>query len=342
MIRHGRKPMSMTHGDFDYDYLVALALDPRTGEPRFDHLAFAGHFDSMMFGRRGIKRARREAELQPLPRSASASMFQRLRARARRHALPRPQHDGHAAQHRPDPAARARLPRHGLSDVLLPAGGVHRQRGALEGRLPRVLHRRGLAAHRGGRRRAAALQRRAGRRRALQPHRPRPLRRRSLRDAARRGRPARRPRAARTSSRPSAGWTSRTAARGLRAVRCARAVARHPAVLRSGAPWAAAARAARSAARARSARDAAAADHVRHARVHGRARRAPGLGAAAARRDRATTRGSARPRSACRPAPTRWRTPSPARSCPACAQHSVLDPLENLRLQELLPARPPS
>ena len=21
MIRHGRKPMSMTHGDFDYDYL---------------------------------------------------------------------------------------------------------------------------------------------------------------------------------------------------------------------------------------------------------------------------------------------------------------------------------
>jgi hypothetical protein len=27
---------------------------------------------------------------------------------------------------------------------------------------------------------------------------------------------------------------------------------------------------------------------------------------------------------------------------PACTQHSVLDPLENLRLQELLPARGPA
>lgn len=77
MIRHGRKPMSMTHGDFDYDYLVALALDPRTGERRFDHLAFAGHFDSMMFGRRGIKRASREADLNPY-RRAFCAMFQRL------------------------------------------------------------------------------------------------------------------------------------------------------------------------------------------------------------------------------------------------------------------------
>src|ERR1700710_2799434 len=63
MIRHGRKPMSMTHGDFDYEYLVALALDPETGERRFDHLAFAGHFDSLMFGRRGIRRVTSEAEL---------------------------------------------------------------------------------------------------------------------------------------------------------------------------------------------------------------------------------------------------------------------------------------
>ena len=77
MIRHGRKPMSMTHGDFDYDYLVALALDPQTGERRFDHLAFAGHFDSMMFGRRGIKRAEREADLNPY-RERFCEMFQRL------------------------------------------------------------------------------------------------------------------------------------------------------------------------------------------------------------------------------------------------------------------------
>ena len=57
----------MTHGDFDYDYLVALALDPQTGERRFDHLAFAGHFDSMMFGRRGIKRASLRGRAEPLP-----------------------------------------------------------------------------------------------------------------------------------------------------------------------------------------------------------------------------------------------------------------------------------
>ena len=77
MLRHGRKPMSMTHGDFDYDYLVALALDPRTGERRFDHLAFAGHFDSLMFGRRGIRRARSEAELNPY-RARFCDHFARL------------------------------------------------------------------------------------------------------------------------------------------------------------------------------------------------------------------------------------------------------------------------
>ena len=77
MIRHGRKPMSMTHGDFDYDYLVALAIDPRTGERRFDHLAFAGHFDSMMFGRRGIKRVEHEVDLNP-HRRRFCEMFQRL------------------------------------------------------------------------------------------------------------------------------------------------------------------------------------------------------------------------------------------------------------------------
>ncbi len=77
MRRHGRKPMSMSHGDFDYAYLEALALGPATGTPRFEHLSFAGHFDSMMFGRRGIKRARSEAELHPY-REAFCAMFQRL------------------------------------------------------------------------------------------------------------------------------------------------------------------------------------------------------------------------------------------------------------------------
>jgi hypothetical protein len=77
MLRHGRKPMSMSHGDFDYEYLRALAVDPRTGEPLFRHLAFAGHFDSMMFGRRGIRRPRTEAELHPY-RRRFCEMFQRL------------------------------------------------------------------------------------------------------------------------------------------------------------------------------------------------------------------------------------------------------------------------
>ncbi len=77
MLRHGRKPMSMTHGDFDYAYLERLALDPVTGRPRFPHLAFAGHFDSLMFGRRGIKRAQSEAELHPY-RERFCAMFRRL------------------------------------------------------------------------------------------------------------------------------------------------------------------------------------------------------------------------------------------------------------------------
>jgi hypothetical protein len=79
MLRHGRKPMSMTHGDFDYPYLEALALDPRTGEPRFEHLAFAGHFDSLMFGRRGLRRPRDEAALNPY-RRRFCDMFARLHA----------------------------------------------------------------------------------------------------------------------------------------------------------------------------------------------------------------------------------------------------------------------
>src|SRR3954452_1321089 len=62
MRRHGRKPMSMSHGDFDYPYLRSLAVGP-DGVPRFKWLSFAGHFDSMMLGRRGIRRAPDEASL---------------------------------------------------------------------------------------------------------------------------------------------------------------------------------------------------------------------------------------------------------------------------------------
>jgi hypothetical protein len=77
MIRHGRKPMSMTHGEFDYDYLRRLALDP-DGRRRFELLRFAGHFDSLMLGRRGIARPDSEADLHPYRRRFVAQ-FERLR-----------------------------------------------------------------------------------------------------------------------------------------------------------------------------------------------------------------------------------------------------------------------
>ena len=79
MTAHGRKPMSMTHGDFSYEYLEALALDPVTRAPRFTHLSFAGHFDSLMYGRTGIRKVEREDQLHPY-RRAFCDMFARLEA----------------------------------------------------------------------------------------------------------------------------------------------------------------------------------------------------------------------------------------------------------------------
>ncbi|MEO3935617.1 hypothetical protein V3N99_02550 [Dermatophilaceae bacterium Soc4.6] len=77
MREHGREPMSMSHGDFDADYLTALALGP-DGTRRLDRLSFAGHFDSLMFGRRGIERPPDEASLNPYRRRFTA-MFEMLR-----------------------------------------------------------------------------------------------------------------------------------------------------------------------------------------------------------------------------------------------------------------------
>jgi len=77
MRRHGREPMSMSHGDFDSAYLRALALD-ETGRPRFGRLSFAAHFDSLMRGRRGIPRPRSEVELNPF-RAEFVEMFRDLR-----------------------------------------------------------------------------------------------------------------------------------------------------------------------------------------------------------------------------------------------------------------------
>lgn len=67
----------MTHGDFDEEYLRAMALGP-DGRRRFDRLSFAAHFDMMMFGRRGIERPADEASLNPY-RLRFAEMFARLR-----------------------------------------------------------------------------------------------------------------------------------------------------------------------------------------------------------------------------------------------------------------------
>jgi len=78
MLEEGRIPMSFSHGDFDEDYLRALALDPVSGRPRFRHLAFAGHFDMTMRGRRGAGRPRSEADLHDA-RAAFVDMFARLR-----------------------------------------------------------------------------------------------------------------------------------------------------------------------------------------------------------------------------------------------------------------------
>ena len=77
MRRHGREPMSMTHGDFDYDYLERLVRGP-DGKRRLHRVSFAGHFDKMMFGRRGINRPPSEAALHPYRRQF-VEMFGRLR-----------------------------------------------------------------------------------------------------------------------------------------------------------------------------------------------------------------------------------------------------------------------
>jgi hypothetical protein len=79
MRRYGREPMSMSHGDFDPDYLERLALDEQH-RPRLRRLSFAGHFDMLMFGRRGIPRPGSERELNPY-RQRFVDMFTNLRAK---------------------------------------------------------------------------------------------------------------------------------------------------------------------------------------------------------------------------------------------------------------------
>lgn len=79
MLEAGREPMSMTHGDFDESYLDQLVLGP-DGRRRFKRISFAAHFDSLMFGRRGINRPPDEESLNPY-RERFAQMFVRMRKR---------------------------------------------------------------------------------------------------------------------------------------------------------------------------------------------------------------------------------------------------------------------
>ena len=78
MRAHGRKPMSFTHGDFDYEYLRRIAVDA-DGTPRFDELSFACHMDNTMTGRTGIEKPVSEAELHER-RGEFCAMFDRLKA----------------------------------------------------------------------------------------------------------------------------------------------------------------------------------------------------------------------------------------------------------------------
>ncbi|WP_028281031.1 hypothetical protein [Arthrobacter sp. H5] len=73
MRESGREPMSMTHGDFEYEYLLALVLTA-DGARRFDKVSFAAHFDSLMRGRSGAVRPLCEAELDPF-RQKFTQMF---------------------------------------------------------------------------------------------------------------------------------------------------------------------------------------------------------------------------------------------------------------------------
>ena len=73
----GREPMSMTHGDFDEDYLRDLVTQS-DGGLRLPRVSFAAHFDSLMRGRRGAPRPRTEGELDA-HRAAFVSMFERVK-----------------------------------------------------------------------------------------------------------------------------------------------------------------------------------------------------------------------------------------------------------------------
>ncbi|MEA2192414.1 MAG: hypothetical protein QOI73_2535 [Solirubrobacteraceae bacterium] len=338
MTRHGRKPMSMTHGDFDYDYLVALAIDPATGERRFDHLAFAGHFDSMMFGRRAIRRVEREAELNP-HRRAFCEMFERLeREHGVTHYLAHnitvtPRNVEQIPQLVRDcrhmgfrmfsfqPAAfignEARW-----KDAYREFSGDDVWRRIEEGVGARLHFNAEQVGDVRCNRTAHGVY--VGDRYETLLHEDDPRDAQALADfiAA------------------FGGMDFEAGSRRLRALRCARALARHPAVLRSGVPWAA--RLVRRLGGPLTIRRerVKAVTYVMHSFMDARhVRPAWELLQRGEVADDPKVRETQERLQACSYAMAH---PESGTLVPACAQHSVLDPLENERLQELLPARGPA
>ena len=332
MLRHGRKPMSMTHGDFDYAYLEQLALDPITGRPRFPHLAFAGHFDSLMFGRRGIKRAQIEAELHPY-RERFCAMFQRLeREHGVTHYLA---HNMTVTPRNLDEVADVVRACRAMGFRMLsfqPAAYIGNEARWKESYRTidtdevwrRIEDGAGARLHFNAEqvgdvrcnRTAHGLY--AGDRYATLLDEDDPRDARALHDfiAA------------------FGGMDFEDGSAGLRAVRATRAVARHPAVLRSGAPWALRLLRRLGGVRAIRRERPQAMTYVMHAFMDAReVKPAWELLQAGELSDDPQIRATQERLQACSYAMAH---PESGTLVPACAQHAVLDPLENLRLQELL------
>ena len=337
MRRHGRKPMSMTHGDFDYDYLEALALDPRTGAPRFAHLAFAGHFDSLMFGRRGIRRARSEAELHPY-RERFCAMFERLeREHGVTHYLAHnmtvtPRNldeiagvvrDCRAMGFRMfsfQPAAYIGNEARWRDEFrAFSAGEVWRR--IEEGAGARLHFRAEQVGDVRCNRTAHGLYARARYVTLLDEDDPRDLR--ALEDFLL----------------AFGGMDFAAGGRALRAARAARAIGRHPAVARSGTAWAARLLRRAGGARAILRERPRAITYVMHSFMDARdVRPAWELLQRGELSEDPDVRATQERLQACSYAMAH---PDSGTLVPACAQHAVLDPLENQRLQELLPLRAP-
>jgi len=336
MRRHGRKPMSMTHGDFDYDYLEALALDPRTGRPRFEHLAFAGHFDSLMFGRRGIRRARSEAELNPY-RERFCAIFERLeREHGVTHYLA---HNMTVTPRNLDAVAGVVRDCRDMGFRMFsfqPAayiGNEARWRDEFHAFTADDVWRRieqgaGARLHFNAEqvgdvrcnRTAHGIQ--AGERYATLLDEDDPRDARALEDFLI----------------AFGGMDFAADGRALRAARAARAVARHPAVLRSGTAWAARLLRRMGGVRAAARERPRPITYVMHAFMDARdVRPAWELLQRGEMSADPAIRATQERLQACSYAMAH---PDSGTLVPACAQHSVLDPLENLRLAQLLPLSP--